>query len=191
MSSAQCSLKALETVCEFMLRRLGFQRREIQGPMSPAVTLQWRHNGRDGVSNHQPHHCLLNRLFKAQIKETSKLRDNGHCVGKWPITRKMFPYDDVIMFTSLFKFNSHFFCKHPDSNHPVATKVSKSLMARTKSRRDIIQHNSIELFQTKLNGSIIYKRWMHISYHILDFIQQKKTTFIMKQPDVLSILYGQ
>ena len=25
--------------------------------------LQWRCNGRDGVSNHQPHHCLLNRLF--------------------------------------------------------------------------------------------------------------------------------
>ena len=26
--------------------------------------LQWRHNERDGVSNHQPHDCLLNRLFK-------------------------------------------------------------------------------------------------------------------------------
>ena len=26
-------------------------------------TLQWRHNGRDGVSNHQHHDCLLNRLF--------------------------------------------------------------------------------------------------------------------------------
>ena len=32
-------------------------------------TLQWRHNERDGVSNDQPHDCLLNRLFKAQIKE--------------------------------------------------------------------------------------------------------------------------
>ena len=28
-------------------------------------TLQWRHNGRDGVSDHQPHDdCLLNRLFR-------------------------------------------------------------------------------------------------------------------------------
>ena len=26
--------------------------------------LQWRHNGRDIVSNHQPHDCLLNRLFR-------------------------------------------------------------------------------------------------------------------------------
>ena len=25
--------------------------------------LHWRHNERDGVSNHQLHDCLLNRLF--------------------------------------------------------------------------------------------------------------------------------
>ena len=34
--------------------------------------LQWRHNERDGVSNHQPHDCLLNRVFKAQVKENTK-----------------------------------------------------------------------------------------------------------------------
>ena len=28
-------------------------------------TLQWRHYGRGGVSNHQPYDCLLNCLFKA------------------------------------------------------------------------------------------------------------------------------
>ena len=36
------------------------------------ITLQWRHNGPDGVSKHQPHDCLLNRLCKAQIKENIK-----------------------------------------------------------------------------------------------------------------------
>ena len=41
------------------------------------VSLQWRHNGRDGVSNHQPHDCLLNRLFSRRSKETSKLRVTG------------------------------------------------------------------------------------------------------------------
>ena len=35
-------------------------------------TLQWRHNERDGVSNHQLHDCLLNRLFKAHIKVNIK-----------------------------------------------------------------------------------------------------------------------
>ena len=29
----------------------------------PTTPLQWRHNGPDGVSTHQPHDCLLNRLF--------------------------------------------------------------------------------------------------------------------------------
>ena len=66
--------------------------------------LRWRHNGHDGVSNHQPHHCLLNRLFGCRSKKTSKLRVTGLCAGnspgtvhKWPVTRKMFPFDDVIM----------------------------------------------------------------------------------------------
>ena len=67
--------------------------------------LQWRHNERDSVSNHQPHDCLLNRLFRRRSKKTSNLRVTGLCVGnspgnsphKWPVTRKMFPLDDVIM----------------------------------------------------------------------------------------------
>ena len=39
--------------------------------------LQWRHNGRDDVPNHQPHDCLLNRVFKRRSKKTSKLRFTG------------------------------------------------------------------------------------------------------------------
>ena len=69
---------------------------------------QWRHNGRDGVSNHQSHDCLLNRLFRRKSKKTSKLRVTGLCVWgihrwpvnsphKWSVTLKMFPFDDVIM----------------------------------------------------------------------------------------------
>ena len=70
-------------------------------------TLRWRHNGRDSVSNHQPHDCLLNRLFRHRSKKTSKLRVTGLCAGihrgpvnsphKGPVTYKMFPFDDVIM----------------------------------------------------------------------------------------------
>ena len=50
------------------------------------VTLRWRHNGRDSVSNHQPHDCLLNRLFRRRSKKTSKLRDTGLCAGISPGT---------------------------------------------------------------------------------------------------------
>ena len=72
------------------------------------ISLQWRHNDHDSVSNHQPYDCLLNRLFRRRSKKTSKLRVTGLCVGnspgpvnsphKGPVTRKMFPFDDVIMF---------------------------------------------------------------------------------------------
>ena len=50
------------------------------------ASLRWRHNGRDNVSNHQPHHRLLNRLFRRISKKTSKLRVTGLCVGNSPGT---------------------------------------------------------------------------------------------------------
>ena len=71
------------------------------------MSLRWRHNGRDGVSNHQPHHCLLNRLLRRKSKKISKPRVTGLYAGihrspvnsphKWPVTRKFFPFDDVII----------------------------------------------------------------------------------------------
>ena len=48
--------------------------------------LQWRHNGRDGVSNHQPHECSFNRLFRRRSKKTSKLRVTDLCAGNSPVT---------------------------------------------------------------------------------------------------------
>ena len=44
-----------------------------------SMSLQWYHTERDGVSNHQPHDCLLNCLFKAQIKENIK------ALCHWPL----------------------------------------------------------------------------------------------------------
>ena len=49
-------------------------------------TLRWRHNDHVGVSNHQPHHCLLNCLFERRSKKTSKLRVTGLCAGNSPGT---------------------------------------------------------------------------------------------------------
>ena len=84
-------------------------------------SLQWRHNERNGVSNHQPHDCLLNvgvsyhqlydclfnRLFRRRSKKTSKLRVTGGCDGNSPVTGEFtaqrasnaanVPFDDVIM----------------------------------------------------------------------------------------------
>ena len=46
--------------------------------------LQWRHYGRDIVSNHHPHDCFLNHLFRRGSKEISKLRVTGLCAGNSP-----------------------------------------------------------------------------------------------------------
>ena len=48
--------------------------------------LHWRRNGYDTVSNHKPHHCLLNRLFRRRSKKISKLCLTGLCAGSSPET---------------------------------------------------------------------------------------------------------
>ena len=69
--------------------------------------LQWRHNEPDCVSNHQPHDCLLNRLFRHRSKKHQSSASLAFVRGihrgtvnfphKGSVTRKMFPFDDVIM----------------------------------------------------------------------------------------------
>ena len=54
--------------------------------MGSLNTLRWRHNGRDNDPNHQPHGCLLKRLFRRKSRKTSKLRVTGLCVGNSPGT---------------------------------------------------------------------------------------------------------
>ena len=68
---------------------LSFLRRNLRSsPQSLGELLQWRHNDRDGVSNHQPHDCLLNHLFRLSWKKTSKLRITGLCEGNSLGTRE-------------------------------------------------------------------------------------------------------
>ena len=81
----------------------------------PLSASHWRHNDHDGVSNHQPHGCLLNRLFRRRSKKTSKLRVTGlravispglvNSRQKGAVTRKMFPFDDVIVSNRSIPFN--------------------------------------------------------------------------------------
>ena len=52
------------------------------------TTLQFRHNERDGVSNHQPDDYLLSRSFRRRSKKTPKLRVTGLCAGNSRVTRE-------------------------------------------------------------------------------------------------------
>ena len=54
----------------------------------PFQSLPWCHNGRDGVSNHQPYDSLLNCLFRRRSKKISKLCITGLCEGNSPVTCK-------------------------------------------------------------------------------------------------------
>ena len=69
-----------------------------------SLSLQWCHNEREGVSHHRRLCCLLNLLLRLQIKENIKAprywplwwpEDPHH---KNQVTRKMVPFDDVIMY---------------------------------------------------------------------------------------------
>ena len=55
-------------------------------PPPPPKSLQWRHNGRNGVSNHRCLHCLLNCLFRRRSMKASKLRVTVLCAANWPVT---------------------------------------------------------------------------------------------------------
>ena len=78
------------------------------------MPLQWRHNEPDGVSSHQPHDCLLNRLFGGDQRKHQSSASLAFVRGihrwpvnsphKGPVTRKMFPFDDVIMLSAIFAF---------------------------------------------------------------------------------------
>ena len=79
------------------------------------IALQWRHNGRDGVSNRQSQDCLLRRrsrivysgVDQEEDTKTPKLGVTGLCEGNSPVTGE-FPtqmasnvengsFDDAIM----------------------------------------------------------------------------------------------
>ena len=115
-----------------------------------SYTLQWRHNGHDSGSNHQPHDCLLKRLFRRRSKNTSSLRVTGLCAGNSPGTGE-FPaqmasnaenvsiwwrHHDIRLLASLSQFHLSDFClvvftvaplTHADVCHIVDLRLSMCL----------------------------------------------------------------
>ena len=75
-------------------------------------SLQWRHNGLDSVWNHQPH--VYSSVYSGadQRKHQSSasltfvrgiLRRPVNSPHKGPVTRKMFPFDDIIMYDPIIR----------------------------------------------------------------------------------------
>ena len=89
---------------------------------------------RDNISNHQPRDCFLNRLFRRRSKKHQSSASLAFVRGihrwpvnsphKWPVTRKMFPFDDVIMMTQ-FTYND---IKSPCQYNPTSQQNSADSM---------------------------------------------------------------
>ena len=102
------------------------------------LALQWRHNKRHGVSNHQRCNCLFNRLFRRGSKKTSwpaslaivrKIqRWPMNSPQKWPIRQKVFPFDDAIMiFQKTWVTSDSKFSRTDDQDEFIQCKVSSAL----------------------------------------------------------------
>ena len=108
------------------------------------IALQWRHNECNGVSNHRRLHCLLNCWLSCRSKKTPKLRVTDLCAGihrwtvnsphKWPVTRKMFPFDDVII-------TCYYIYSYPHTLVPPCRAINLT----TKWRPDTMLANDVDL----------------------------------------------
>ena len=133
------------------------------------ATLWWRHNDHDSVSNHQPHECLFNRLFRPRSKKTSKLRVTGLCVGnspgpvnsphKGPVTRKMFPFDDVIMHFAILLVSLQKWIQHI-STDIISNKISCWSHASAIYAKMINCHNK----KTTVSCHISRVRWPAVNH---------------------------
>ena len=121
--------------------------------------LQSRQNGRDGVSNHQPHDCLLNRLFRHRSKKT-------------------FPFDDVIMFNikcNVFKSILHI---------PALCNFDTSVLYPQWFRRIkfvIIPH---VLYSSHINEIFLYNRQVIVITYELIYVvpaSHRQGKIVMKQ----------
>ena len=101
---------------------------------------QWRHNECNGVSNHRRLNCLLSRLFRRRsMKNKSSaslafVRD----IHRWPVdsaykglvTRKMFPFDDAIMWKGIVAILMEFL---PLASEMVILNTSSSISDKNSS----------------------------------------------------------
>ena len=70
---------------------------KFQSHLPSQNTLEWRHNGLDSVSNHQPHDCLLNIEAPRHWPLWGDFTGDGEFPAQMASNAEKFPFDDVIM----------------------------------------------------------------------------------------------
>ena len=93
-----------------LFRRLAkdiWQQNKMSRRQKSGFALRRRHNGRDSVLNRKPHDCLFNVNSDGDQRKHQRSASLAFVRGihrwpvnsphKWPVSRKMSPFDDVIM----------------------------------------------------------------------------------------------
>ena len=130
--------------------------------------LQWRQNGHDGVSNHQPHDCLLNRLFRRTSKKTSRLRVTGRCEGNSPVTGE-FPAqmasnaENVFIWWRHHEYRGCWFSSH--GGHPAGSR--HQYPRYWQIMRNILMSATKGSNQELLSPGLLWLDINHFKCHIL------------------------
>ena len=144
--------------------------------------LLWRHNGRDGVSTHQPHDCILNRLFSCRSKKTPKLHVTGLCAGNSLATGE-FPAQKARNAESVFIWRRHHAqceCRGPAESSDNWWALANTVVV-SSLRKDIS-------FQFRLTSLFMFSWWPMVwNYHIstvvvVDVDFKMNTTSLNVQP---------
>ena len=126
----------------------------------PAKPLQWRHDRRDSVSNHQPHKCLLNRLFRRRSKESIKAQHHWLCAGNSPVPGE-FPAqmasnaENVSIWWrhhSIVQLGHHSVCRYPST---------KRCSTYSRHNNDYSLDRSMLHLLSMLILTILLTRWRH------------------------------
>ena len=162
-----------------------------------SLTLQWRYNRHDGVSNPRPHHCLLNRLLRCRSKKTSKLPITGPLCGKFigdrwiPRTKGQQRGKCFHLMTSSWSVFKHsvrtrpiYPCKYPA---PCVAESLSSTMNGFNYVRHFCMTNNWKckyMFYVSLKYFITY-RIKHVRCHLANkytrlFISTSNVTYVLK-----------
>ena len=142
------------------------------------ITLLWRHNGRDSVSNHQPHDCLLNCLFRRRSKKTSKLRVTGLVTGdRWiPHTNGQSRGKCFHLMTS--SCNSFIITMAIHNQQQRLYNYAAHINGLVQKRRNSIA-NALELRLSCTNPSIWYLKMDRLQPHLQTLTHKVTHTFKM------------
>ena len=122
--------------------------------MHHVESIHWRHNGRDGVSNHHLNDCLVNRLFGRRSKKTSKLRTTRLCAGISPRTGE---------------FPAHMASCAENVSIWWRYDVERCHISVAKEHRDPFYQQNLTLNTSSVSNYFNYKVWNEITYPFSKF----------------------